>query len=341
MGVARVASAAAFAAPGWCAPIALVAVPVGGGGCRSCYHSPSARLASSMASFSDAASGRDCLARQLPGSFPRPRRASPPWRPPRAARGWSASAFPSGPSTSPSSSSVPPSASVAGDLPTVWPPAIVLVIGGPGSGKGTLSAALATRAGAVHLSAGELLRAEAARPTAAGAAIDALLRRGDIVPSEVTVRLLHEAMCRAAGGGGRGGGGADASEHADSAVHGDDAAWRSARFVIDGFPRNGSNREAWTAAGGRPAAVLELVVPPAVLRSRLLSRGEGRADDTASVVERRLAVAAAEGGSVASWYEAEGLLTRLDGGQRVEEVLDAALAALEGVCGWSGAGSSE
>lgn len=232
------------------------------------------------------------------------------------------------------SPAVPPT----GNLPTVWPPAIVLVIGGPGSGKGTLSAALASRAGAVHLSAGELLRAEAARPTAAGAAIDALLRRGDIVPSEVTVRLLHEAMCRAAGG--EGGGGASASERRDGAGNGDDAAWRSARFVIDGFPRNASNREAWTAAGGRPAAVLELVVPPAVLRSRLLGRGEGRADDTEAVVERRLAVAAAEGGGVANWYEAEGLLTRLDGGKRVEEVLHAALAALEGVGGWSGAGAS-
>lgn len=340
MGIVRVASAAGFVAPGWCAPIALITVSVGGGGCRRCYYPPSARLASSMVSLPGAASGRDGLAQQLPGSLPRPPRASPPWRPPRAARGWSASASPSDPPASSSSSSASPSTGPAGDLPTVWPPAIVLVIGGPGSGKGTLSAALATRAGAVHLSAGELLRAEAARPTAAGAAIDALLRRGDIVPSEVTVRLLHEAMCRATGGGGRGAGGADASEHADSAVNSHDAAWRSARFVIDGFPRNGSNREAWTAAGGRPAAVLELVVPPAVLRSRLLSRGEGRADDTASVVERRLAVAAAEGGSVANWYEAEGLLTRLDGGQRVEEVLDAALVALEGVRGWSGAGAS-
>lgn len=145
--------------------------------------------------------------------------------------------------------------------------------------------------------------------------------------------------CRGAGGGGGGddnGGGA--RERADGGGGGASggAAWRSTRFVVDGFPRNGSNREAWTAAGGRPAAVLELVVPPAVLRSRLLGRGEGRADDTASVVERRLAVAAAEGGSVANWYEAEGLLTRLDGGQRVEQVLDAALAALEGVGGWSG-----
>eukprot|EP00170_Pyropia_yezoensis_P007515 contig_30817_g7538 len=200
--------------------------------------------------------------------------------------------------TASSASSASTSFPSTGDLPTVWPPAIVLVIGGPGSGKGTLSAALATRAGAVHLSAGELLRAEAARPTAAGAAIDALLRRGDIVPSEVTVRLLHEAMCRAAGGKVHGGGGA--SESGDDAGN-NDGAWRSARFVIDGFPRNGSNREAWTAAGGRPAAVLELVVPPAVLRSRLLGRGEGRADDTASVVERRLAVAAAEGGGVANW----------------------------------------
>ncbi|KAK1858652.1 hypothetical protein I4F81_001253 [Pyropia yezoensis] len=134
-------------------------------------------------------------------------------------------------------------------------------------------------------------------------------------------------MCRAAGGKVHGGGGA--SESGDDAGN-NDGAWRSARFVIDGFPRNGSNREAWTAAGGRPAAVLELVVPPAVLRSRLLGRGEGRADDTASVVERRLAVAAAEGGGVANWYEAEGLLTRLDGGKKVDEVLDAALAALEG-----------
>lgn len=337
MGVARGAVAAAFAAPGWCAPARLVAVTGSGGACHGCCLPPSARLASSLASFSGTIGRRDWLVQPLPGYLSRPQRALPPRRPPCITCGWSASASLSDPPAASSASSASTSFPSTGDLPTVWPPAIVLVIGGPGSGKGTLSAALATRAGAVHLSAGELLRAEAARPTAAGAAIDALLRRGDIVPSEVTVRLLHEAMCRAVGGKVHGGGGA--SESGDD-VGSDDGAWRSARFVIDGFPRNGSNREAWTAAGGRPAAVLELVVAPAVLRSRLLGRGEGRADDTASVVERRLAVAAAEGGGVANWYEAEGLLTRLDGGKKVDEVLDAALAALEGVGGWSGAGAS-
>jgi len=111
-------------------------------------------------------------------------------------------------------------------------------------------------------------------------------------------------------------------------------SWLAARFVVDGFPRNGPNRAAWTAAGGRPAAVLELVCAPDVLRSRLLRRGQGRADDTAAVVERRLALAAAEGGGIAAYYERQGLLSRLDGARTVGEVLDAAVVALDGVDGW-------
>src|ERR1700761_1387521 len=72
---------------------------------------------------------------------------------------------------------------------------VVFVLGGPGAGKGTQCANLVRDYGFTHLSAGDLLRAEQNRPgSKVGEEIRRCIREGEIVPMEVTVGLLRDAM---------------------------------------------------------------------------------------------------------------------------------------------------
>eukprot|EP00981_Chlorochromonas_danica_P000100 scaffold36_cov191-Ochromonas_danica.AAC.14 len=85
---------------------------------------------------------------------------------------------------------------------------VVFVLGGPGSGKGTNCSRIVQEFGYVHLSAGDLLRAERDTGSELATMINTYIKEGKIVPAEVTVRLLREAMDRSG----------------------------NTRFLIDGFP---------------------------------------------------------------------------------------------------------
>ncbi|BAS96674.1 Os06g0203500 [Oryza sativa Japonica Group] len=91
---------------------------------------------------------------------------------------------------------------------------IIFVLGGPGSGKGTQCSNIVEHFGFIHLSAGELLRAEINSGSENGTMIDTIITEGKIVPSEITIKLLQEAIIK---------GGND-------------------KYIIDGFPRNEENR---------------------------------------------------------------------------------------------------
>ena len=93
---------------------------------------------------------------------------------------------------------------------------VLFVLGGPGAGKGTQCARLVADYGFTHLSAGDLLRAEQDRPGSQfGQLIKDCIKNGDIVPMEVTVALLENAMTETL-----------ANNKTDKG-----------RFLIDGFPR--------------------------------------------------------------------------------------------------------
>ena len=87
------------------------------------------------------------------------------------------------------------------------------VLGGPGSGKGTLcSDILKAKSNFVHLSAGELLRKEIECGSPQGDLINSIIVKGEIVPVEITVNLLKKSM--------------------------QENGWTQKKFLIDGFPRN-------------------------------------------------------------------------------------------------------
>ena len=74
---------------------------------------------------------------------------------------------------------------------------VVFVLGGPGSGKGTQCAKLVDEFGFIHLSAGDLLRAERASGSKDGQLIDDYIKQGKIVPVEISLNLLKNAMNKA------------------------------------------------------------------------------------------------------------------------------------------------
>ncbi|KAJ2378082.1 bifunctional uridylate/adenylate kinase [Coemansia sp. RSA 2607] len=140
---------------------------------------------------------------------------------------------------------------------------VVFVLGGPGSGKGTNSARLVNDFGFVHLSAGDLLREEQKRPVSQyGDLIAHYIREGLIVPHEITIGLLRNAMM----------------DHPESD-----------RFLIDGFPRNLVQAKAFEDTVCKAKKVLYFECPEAILLERLLDRGKtsGRSDDNIESIKKR------------------------------------------------------
>ncbi|KAK1138989.1 bifunctional uridylate/adenylate kinase [Aspergillus melleus] len=154
---------------------------------------------------------------------------------------------------------------------------VVFLLGGPGSGKGTQSSNLVRDYGFVHLSAGDLLRAEQVREGSQyGDLIKSYIREGKIVPMEITVALLSNAMA--------------AELAADAAAPG--GADKKARFLIDGFPRKLDQAVFFEDTVCPSEMTLFLDCPEEVMESRLLKRGEtsGRDDDNAESIRKRFRV---------------------------------------------------
>lgn len=170
----------------------------------------------------------------------------------------------------------------------------LVLIGAPGSGKGTQGRILAARYGLVRLSTGELLRHEIAEGTPLGRLIGPAVERGDLVPDPVIVEVVLE--------------------HLDELVrHGPPG------FLLDGFPRSVAQAvslDEWEATRGyRLDAALRLLVPRDELRRRLLERRRtaGRADDEPTSSARRLALDDDLAPLIVAHYQARGILVDVDG----------------------------
>lgn len=141
---------------------------------------------------------------------------------------------------------------------------VVFVLGGPGSGKGTNCSKIVEMFGYVHLSAGDLLREERNSGSSLAEMINTFIAEGQIVPAEITVRLLRAAMLKAG----------------------------KTKFLVDGFPRDMNNLNCWESSMGDIAEVqflLFLDCPQAIMLDRLLERGKtsGRNDDNEESIIKR------------------------------------------------------
>ncbi|CCU99508.1 unnamed protein product [Malassezia sympodialis ATCC 42132] len=153
---------------------------------------------------------------------------------------------------------------------------VVFVLGGPGAGKGTHCAHLVEDYGFVHLSAGDLLRAEQARPGSQyGQMIADYIKDGKIVPMEVTISLLRNAIQQAL----------RENEASQREGWGDGKG----RFLIDGFPRKLDQSHKFEESVCPAQMVLFLQCSEEIMLERLLRRGEtsGRSDDNIESIKKR------------------------------------------------------
>ncbi len=169
----------------------------------------------------------------------------------------------------------------------------LLFLGPPGAGKGTQAQKLAESQQLLHLSTGDLLRAEVQAGTALGQEAEAVMARGELVSDNLVLAIVRGRL--AAHGGG---------------------------WLLDGFPRNLAQAEALDqllAELNQPLQkVLLLELADDELVERLLARG--RADDNEAVIRHRLEVYRQQTAPLISYYEARGQLKRLPSYGSVEAV---------------------
>lgn len=146
-------------------------------------------------------------------------------------------------------------------------PKIIFVLGGPGAGKGTQCSKIVKTFNFEHISAGDLLRAERARAGSEyGQLIEDCMKKGCIVPVEVTCALIETAMSKSS----------------------------NDKFLIDGFPRNQDNLDGWNRQMAHKVDfqfVLFFNCPDEVCINRCMSRGmsgSGRPDDNIDTLRMRL-----------------------------------------------------
>jgi len=147
-------------------------------------------------------------------------------------------------------------------------PNVVFVIGGPGSGKGTMCEVAEIQLGWAHLSTGDLLRAELDAKGPQADTIEQYITAGDLVPNEIMVTLLKNAM-----------------EHHTRTTGNNN-------FLLDGFPRSLANMEAWYDIFGRDKALPTMIYfecPYDELEKRIMGRAKysGRSDDNMESLKLR------------------------------------------------------
>ncbi len=199
-------------------------------------------------------------------------------------------------------------------------PAVLILLGPPGAGKGTQARKLEERFGLVQLSTGDLLRAAVKAGTDAGKKAKAVMEAGELVSDEIVLAVLKDRM-----------------NDPDTARG----------VILDGFPRTPGQAEALDALLAEQdmaiGAAISIEVDDAAMVSRVSGRytcavcGEGyhdefkqpakagvcdkcggteftrRADDNAETVAARLAAYHAQTAPLIAYYEGRGVLRRVDG----------------------------
>jgi adenylate kinase len=125
------------------------------------------------------------------------------------------------------------------------PARIILIVGGPGSGKGVLCKRLETECNVVHLSSGDMLRDEVSRNTALGRQVRDIMSRGELVSSAIMVALMKKRM----------------RDHPGK------------RVLLDGFPRSLENAHDLVTLCGKPELALHLQCDDTFLMERVMGRG--------------------------------------------------------------------
>ena len=184
----------------------------------------------------------------------------------------------------------------------------MLIIGPPGSGKGTQAERISERLGVVAISTGDIFRANVKGGTPLGIEATKYMDAGDFVPDSVTNEMVRSRLCQ------------------DDVENG---------FLLDGSPRTTAQvdyLDGVLARGGQELdVVLQLTADDDELVHRLLGRAKetGRSDDNEAVIRHRLDLYHGQTEAVVAKYAERGILTQVDGIGGIDEVTDRVMGAIE------------
>lgn len=183
----------------------------------------------------------------------------------------------------------------------------LVLLGAPGSGKGTQAARLKEHLQVPHISTGDLLRAEVAAGSPLGVQAREVMARGELVSDDILLGMLRDRFSR------------------------EDT---KAGFILDGYPRNLAQAAALDellgSLGQKFDAAVQLTVDNEQIVERLAGRAkaEGRADDNPESVRKRLQVYDQQTAPVIEFYRQHGQLTIVDGVGTLDEVFNRIVEAI-------------
>jgi adenylate kinase len=183
----------------------------------------------------------------------------------------------------------------------------IVLLGPPGSGKGTQATMLVEQLKVPHVSTGALLRNAAKRGTELGLQAKSITDKGELVPDNIMSDMIEERLSR------------------DDVANG---------FILDGYPRNVAQAKSLDIMLERlnqpadEAIHIDIDQEQVIRRIAKRAKEEGRADDAVETVRNRMRVYEEQTAPVADYYEECGLLTRVWGDGSKEEVLQRILSVL-------------
>jgi adenylate kinase len=183
----------------------------------------------------------------------------------------------------------------------------IVLLGAPGSGKGTQAKLIVEQLNIPHISTGDLLRGAIAAKTPLGLAAKEVMDKGDLVSDEIVLGMLKDRLSE------------------DDATNG---------FILDGFPRNVTQAEMLAQLLQELDLTLDhallIQVDPDEVVARIAKRAEieGRTDDTEDVVRNRLNVYNEQTAPVAEFYQQQGIVTEVLGTGSIADVQARIQAAL-------------
>lgn len=187
----------------------------------------------------------------------------------------------------------------------------IVLFGPPGAGKGTQSERLTEKFKLVHLSTGDVFRANLKNETSLGNLARTYMDKGQLVPDELTIEMLK----------------AEVLKHSSPIG-----------FIFDGFPRTNAQAialdELLASLNTEISIMLALEVEEEELKKRLLARAEqsGRADDAdPAIIENRIAVYNNETAPVKRYYQGQNKFTSIQGTGNIDEITQRIFTALENI----------
>jgi len=185
----------------------------------------------------------------------------------------------------------------------------IVLFGPPGAGKGTQAEKLIAKYNLAHLSTGDIFRANIKGETELGVLAKSYMDGGNLVPDEVTIKMLE----------------AEVNKNPEATG-----------FIFDGFPRTTVQAEALATflkgKGTEISVMLALNVAEEELIKRLLLRGKdsGRADDQdANIIANRIKVYNDQTAVVADFYSAQNKFQKIDGVGSINDIFERLCKAIE------------